>query len=202
MMKNICKIFVILIMAGLLSPAISVAQWVQTNGPYAGRIQCVAVSGSSIFAGTSDAGVFLSTDHGASWTAANSGMESVNIQAFAVRGNDVFAGTIGGVFRSTNNGVSWQASASSSTPYFVMCLAVSGSYIFAGTSDNGVYRSSDNGASWAVVDSGMGAITRGTSKRLLLFPMGKEIQISLSGLLMASFVLLIMEQAGRSWIVG
>jgi hypothetical protein len=36
------------------------AQWVQTNGPYGGQINCLAVSGTNLFSGTQDGGVFLS----------------------------------------------------------------------------------------------------------------------------------------------
>jgi len=34
------------------------AQWVQTNGPYGGFVQCFAVSGTNLFAGTSGGGVW------------------------------------------------------------------------------------------------------------------------------------------------
>ena len=37
------------------------AQWVQTNGPCGGTVNCLLASGTSLFAGT-DAGVFRSTN--------------------------------------------------------------------------------------------------------------------------------------------
>ena len=51
----------------------SLSQWVQTNGPNAGEIYCLAVSpngagGTNLFAGTSGGGIFLSTNNGTSWT--------------------------------------------------------------------------------------------------------------------------------------
>ena len=39
------------------------AQWVQTDGPYGGDINCFAMSGSTLFAGTGR-GVYRSTDYG------------------------------------------------------------------------------------------------------------------------------------------
>ena len=35
------------------------AQWVETNGPYGGKVNTFAVSGTNLFAGTFDGGVFL-----------------------------------------------------------------------------------------------------------------------------------------------
>jgi len=66
------------------------AQWIQTNGPYGGDINCLAVSGSNIYAGTYDSGVFLSTNNGTSWT--NTGLTK-GIYSLAVNGTFIFAGT-------------------------------------------------------------------------------------------------------------
>ena len=43
------------------------AQWQKTNGPYGVSINCFAINGSNIFAGTDGGGVFLSSDNGSSW---------------------------------------------------------------------------------------------------------------------------------------
>jgi photosystem II stability/assembly factor-like uncharacterized protein len=84
------------------------AQWVQTNGPYGGLVNCFAVSGTNLFAGTRG-GVFLSTNNGTSWTAVNTGLTNTDVTSLAVSGTNLFAGTFGGVFLSTNNGTSWTA---------------------------------------------------------------------------------------------
>jgi len=76
----------------LLYPFAS-AQWVQTNGPYGGAVRSLAVSGTSIYVGTDDDGVFLSTNDGASWTAVNSGLTDTSIWALATSGTNIFAGT-------------------------------------------------------------------------------------------------------------
>ena len=39
------------------------AQWVQTNGPLGGNVNCLSISGNSILAGT-NTGLFLSTNNG------------------------------------------------------------------------------------------------------------------------------------------
>ena len=69
---RILIVFFVLAFAASLSNA----QWVQTNGPYGGTVRCFAVSGTNLFAGTSDGEVFLSANNGTSWTAVDSGLAS------------------------------------------------------------------------------------------------------------------------------
>jgi hypothetical protein len=116
----------------------------------------LAVSGDNIFAGVAAslyAGVYLSTNHGISWTAMNNGL-GISADALAVSGNFIFAGGIG-VDVSPNNGASWtgvnnglQASG------VVSSFAVSGDSIFAGT-DYGVYLSTNTGTDWTAVNNGL-----------------------------------------------
>ena len=121
------------------------AQWVQTNGPYGGKVSCFAVSDSTIFAGTYD-GVYRSTDNGTSWTEVNSGLpDTPFVLSFAVSGSTVFTGIAGngggGVFRITNNGTSWtEVNSGLPDTTYVQSLAVSDGMIFAGISRSGVWR--------------------------------------------------------------
>jgi photosystem II stability/assembly factor-like uncharacterized protein len=77
------------------------ASWTEANngltGPY---IRALAVSGTSLFAGSDGGGVFHSTDDGASWTAVNNGLTTLNVFALVVSGTDLFAGSnFAGVWR-------------------------------------------------------------------------------------------------------
>ena len=86
--------------------------WEQTNGPFGGNIQSLAInSNGDIFAGIVFGGMFRSTDNGDNWTAINTGLTNTRVHgALAINSNgDIFAGTIGGVFRSTDNGDNWTA---------------------------------------------------------------------------------------------
>ena len=144
----------------ILSVQISNAQWVQTNGPYGGRVECLAASGTNLFAGTY-VGVFLSTNNGTSWTEVNSGLTNTNVRSLAVSGTNLFAGTHGGgVFLSTNNGASWTAVNNGLVSPFVYAFAVSGGNLFAGTLGNGggVFLSTNNGTSWTLVNNGLTSI--------------------------------------------
>ena len=122
-----------------------------TNWNYSGlspyNVQCLAVSGTNIFAGTRTAGVFLSTNNGGSWTAVNNGLTQMRVQALTVSGNYIFAGCDNGagVFRSTNNGANW--SSCGLTGLGVFSFAVNGSNLFAGT-NTGISLSTNNGGSW------------------------------------------------------
>jgi phosphodiesterase/alkaline phosphatase D-like protein len=135
-------VFLMLLVHVTLSPA----QWVQTNGPQGGTVDCFAVAGANSFAGTAGDGVFLSTNNGTSWKAVNIGLTNTMIHTLVVSGPNLFAGTSGGVFLSTNNGTTWTATATTNPQVFT--LAVSGPNLFAGTA-GGVYISNNNGAGWA-----------------------------------------------------
>ena len=63
-----------------------VSQWVQTSGPTGGIVQCFAVSGTNIFAGTDGGGVFLSTNNGSNWTAVNNGLTNLTVYTLVFSG--------------------------------------------------------------------------------------------------------------------
>ena len=83
------------------------------------------------------------------WTPVNNGLTNTDINALAINGSDIFAGTDIGVFLSTDTGATW-------TPVnyglpdksTVWSLAVYGEYIFAGINGGGVYLSTNNGGTW------------------------------------------------------
>ncbi len=153
------QILLLVILACYLN--FSNAQWQQANGPYGGIVNCFAISGGNIFAGTSS-GVYLSANNGISWSAVDSGMPYIDVVSLAVSGSNIFAGVGnpvtyigGGVYLSTNNGNSWVA-VDSGLPAntYVNVLAVSRNNIFAGT-NSGVYLSTNNGSKWTTVNSGL-----------------------------------------------
>ncbi|MDD3638375.1 MAG: T9SS type A sorting domain-containing protein, partial [Bacteroidales bacterium] len=116
----------------------------------------LGISGSNIFAGTYG-GVFLSTDNGASWTAANSGIPGgASVNAFAFSGSNIFAGTgSNGVFLSTDNGESWTEVNTGLTNTSFRAMAVADDNIFAGSYGGGVFHSTNNGESWTEINEGL-----------------------------------------------
>jgi len=97
----------------------------------------------------------------AQWIQTN-GPYSGIVNAFAVCGTNLFAGTYGsGVFLSANNGTSWTAAKTGLTNPFINALAVSpasdgtgGTNLFAGT-NGGVFLSANNGTNWTPVNTGL-----------------------------------------------
>ncbi|MBX3278573.1 MAG: hypothetical protein KF868_11280 [Acidobacteria bacterium] len=131
------------------------ATWAQTSGPEGGRILSFAVKGKALFAGT-DGGVYRTSDNGANWTLANTGITRQKILSLMAISSDLYAGTDLGLFRSTNSGDTWTAVNTGLTDQYVVSLGVSpdGTTVFAGTS-NGVHRSTNNGGNWTKVTSGL-----------------------------------------------
>ena len=153
--------FIVFSFVCLLANHEAVAQnfWQQTNGPYGGTIQALAVNPATqdIFAGTNGGGVFRSTNNGDSWMAVNTGLTNTFVFALAINASGhLFAGTsAGGVFRSTNNGDSWMAVNTGLTSTNIRALTINASgHIFVGTS-GGVFRSTNNGDSWMAVNTGL-----------------------------------------------
>ncbi len=74
----------------------------------------VGLYNSTIYAGTAVDGVFKSTNGGATWNPANTGLTDGTIYSLLVdpiNPHTLYAGTqFGGVFKSTNGGESWSAS--------------------------------------------------------------------------------------------
>ena len=86
------------------------AQWVRTDVPGGADVRSLCVSGNSLLAGTADGGVYRSTDNGAHWTTANTGLTGISVYIFAVSGTNLFAANDGvGVSLSTDNGATWTA---------------------------------------------------------------------------------------------
>ena len=115
-------------------------------------------AGRSILAGTWGGGAFLSTDHGANWTAVNTGLKGTYVYCLAASGMHLYAGTDSGAFHSTNHGASWTSITAGLTDTMmyraVYAFAVNGTDLFAGT-NNGVFLSTDNGACWTAANAGL-----------------------------------------------
>ena len=90
----------------------------------------------------------------AQWAAFNTGLTNNDVNALAVSGSNIFAGTAVGMFLSTNSGVSWTAINNGLTNTEIHAIAVSGTTIFAGTYGGGVFVSTNAGGLWTAVNTG------------------------------------------------
>ena len=126
--------------------------WIQATGlspTIDGFVTSFAFSGRNTYAGDYSNGVYLSTDIGSTWTAVNTNLTNLNVNALAASGINVFAGTNGGgVFLSSDTGGHWMAVNTNLTNLTINALAFSGTSLYAGTAGGGVFVSSDTGNTW------------------------------------------------------
>ena len=101
------------------------------------------------------------TERRSSWTSANTSLTDISVNALALSGTNLFAGTAwNGVYLSTNDGTSWTSVNTGLTDTSVNALVISpngaiGTNLFAGTDGGGVFLLTNNGASWTAVNSGL-----------------------------------------------
>ena len=130
------------------------AQW-QLNYPDGGNIYSITTIGNTIFDGT-EFGVYKSSDNGATWSIANSGLTSLVVKTLFVKGTTIYAGTNGGgIFISNDLAETWTHSSNGLTGMIVKSFAENEYGIFAGTEDGGVFVSTDEGADWTPVNNGI-----------------------------------------------
>lgn len=156
---------------GIYSSTNSGATWFERklldiNVNYAEVRSLAIATGGTLLAGTVDvpwgsgAGIFRTTDDGATWASVNTGLavshREVPALALAPSG-DAYAGTSrGGVYRSTNLGAGWTRVWTGVPDSSVRSLAITtGGVVFAGTQRSGLYRSTNSGTSWSAVGGGI-----------------------------------------------
>jgi hypothetical protein len=97
--------------------------------------------------------VYRSGDGGRTWARADAGLAPESrINAFAVSGGTVLAGTDRGISLSSDQGLHWKLSPGAGPLGRVLSLATMGGTVFAGTERNGIAASTDGGLSWARVE--------------------------------------------------
>ena len=117
---------------------------------------------STLYAGLFEGGVFKSSNAGATWTTASSGLGIVgghSISALAIDPSNpltLYAGKTGlliaGLFKSTNGGASWTAVSGILPPLALAIDPSNTSTLYAGTILNGVFKSTNAGASWMALN--------------------------------------------------
>lgn len=133
--------------------------WTSINSGIMNKdVLSLAYNGTSIFAGTNDGGIFVSTNTGASWSL--SGVQNTSVTSFVMNGSNVFAGTYGNysIHLTTNKGDTWKPLVNGFLNVYeiraVNALANIDSVLFSGTDGGGVFRSLDFGKTWSTCDSG------------------------------------------------
>jgi len=136
-------------------------QWT-SGGPFGGQVTTLVVdpqTTGTLYA-AAVGGLFKSTNGGASWAPASSGITDFAIKALAIdpqTTTTLYAGTDqgGGVFKSTDGGKSWTAL--QSAPGVVNGLAIdpqTPTTVYAAEEQSGLFKSTDGGATFTGIGSG------------------------------------------------
>jgi photosystem II stability/assembly factor-like uncharacterized protein len=114
--------------------------------------------------GSTSYGVFKTTNGGANWTLASSGLPQTDVNVLAIDPQNPQTLYVGfynsGVYKTTNGGASWSAvnNGFPSSNTFIDALAVDPSNsqnVYAGVSGGGVYKTANGGQSWSQTNSGL-----------------------------------------------
>jgi photosystem II stability/assembly factor-like uncharacterized protein len=115
------------------------------------RINLLAVTGTTLVAGTENAGILLTLNNGVSWTQKNNGLPSISSLSRLVSAKDrlyAIHEITGTIFRSTDQGITWQAL--SSDP--ASTLEVYNNRLIISTRTGKILTSDDDGITWNTVD--------------------------------------------------
>ena len=171
-----------LLLSLLAAPAIAAdtASWTPV-GPWGGSIQALAVDpadAQTVYAGTSAAGVWKSSNGGSSWTATGA-LGTPDVLALVIdRQNPsvLYAGTDGGgVFTSRNGGATWTGATAGPGDRRVAALALDPrdpNTLWAGTASTGLFKSTDGGATWRHPGQGL---RKGAVPSIVLDPRNPQV---------------------------
>jgi hypothetical protein len=115
---------------------------------------------ATLYTGLDGAGVYRSSDSGASWAPATTQPTNLRIKALVITPGDstkLYAATYGGgVYQSANSGVDWSACANTNlTSLNVVSLTIDGNGKLYAGSEVGVFVSNDYCASWNALNTGL-----------------------------------------------
>ena len=105
-----------------------------------------------VYVGTYSHGVFRSTDHGKSFSAASAGIVDEVVTTLSAKADGtILAGTRNGIYESADSGNTWSLLTAATAGASVRSILVdpaNPNVIYTGTNGNGAYRTSDGGQNW------------------------------------------------------
>ena len=119
------------------------------------QVDAIALTDSTIFAGTEGGGVFLSTDNGTSWSNTGFGFSAQAVSSLTTIGDILVLGTSNyGIFRSLDNGLHWTPTDSGLPRCRVNTMKTIGTTLLTGISYfndtvGGIFISNDSGKTWS-----------------------------------------------------
>lgn len=99
----------------------------------------IHTNGLFVFAGSRNAGVYLSSNNGSNWI--QSSLNNINVTSITSSEENIFVGsTNSGVYFSGNNGTTWQQVNTGLTNLNIRALHIHGQFLYAGTSGAGLWK--------------------------------------------------------------
>lgn len=108
---------------------------------------------NALFAGTSQEGVFLSRDNGATWEDVNAGLQDKSIRQFYEYDGKYYMATTYGVYKiefTIASGVQWSILSPEVFEIGTNAISITGDHILVAT-DEGIAVSHDNGVTWTKI---------------------------------------------------
>lgn len=151
-MKQLFRLLLVASSVLALSGYASAVLWTHSPGPVGSRISAVLFSDSIQIAGSSEEGLYTSTDQGMQWKHVDSGFASYGdstIRSLARHGDHLYAGTERGPYVSIDGGATWTiARTGIDTAYpATFCWLFVHDTIWIGTGED-VYYSVDSAKHW------------------------------------------------------
>ena len=148
------KIFLLLVI--FLFAAGSHAQWQQTNAPINVSYASLAANQQSLFAATSDSGIYRSSDNGNSWAKLSNGLDRLCFNSIILNPatGAIYAVADSNIFKSTNNGDNWLSIKNGLQDARYSSLLIKNDSLFL-SSDSGAFRSMNDGANWEPINNGL-----------------------------------------------
>lgn len=119
--------------AGLYRSPLGNAGWTRITEDLTHGLSSIAAVGPTLYVGIDGAGVYKSTDQGASWTADNTGIEERGVYDLLAAGPDLIAATDEGVWVRYAGSSAWTDISYDLPPGTVYSLARNNDYLFAAT---------------------------------------------------------------------
>lgn len=128
--------------------------WQITDTEIPNQTKVYVAADSTLYAGTSENGLYRSNDFGATFSAINNGITNLFINDILVSPcGMIYAATKGGIFRSIDEGNSFQQMNVGLTNLDVRTIEFTNvGVMFAGTYYGGIFRSFDYGAHWTKIN--------------------------------------------------
>ncbi len=148
------------LLLGIVCAAYQTAKAMASIGPPGADSEGIAVDPNDpniAYLASYGGGVAKTTDGGASWSEANSGITNRSIWAVAIDpadSNTVYAGGAGGIYRSTDGGQQWTRASGTSSINALSIDIPGGNAIYGASLGGGVFKSTD-GVTWAAVNNGL-----------------------------------------------